>query len=349
MIRHILTILALFVLTLSIPAHAADPFTVSGVPVDARADTAINAQIAATEQGQIRAAELLINRLTLSSERYNAAPAPMTIETARSIIRGQQIGNEKRSANRYLGDITVAFNPQRVKAYIEDQGMNMITTQARPRLVVPIFNGQSANSDNPWTEAWAAGGYSHALTPIVINPEAAGLISAGEAISGNLSAIKAAAAAAGVNQVLIARATGGAPTYNISLTDIAVDTEVSTNAGTVIANDPLSGSNKAIEGLESEWKQASVNLAANAQTMIVSVLYTSLEDWTRLQDVINSSAQITDARLDALSKDGAMMTLTIGDMARLANELSYKGVRIETHPEVGTYLARNSYRLSASR
>lgn len=344
MIRIYTTLIAAFFLAFATLAHAADPFTVAGVPVDAVADTAINAQIAATEQGQIRTAELLIERLTLDRARAAANLPPMSIETARSLIRGQQIGNEKRSANRYLGDITVAFNPRRVKDYLESNGLTMISTQARPRLVIPIFNGEAPNSENPWTEAWSRGGYSHALTPVISNPEAAALVSTQDAVSGNIDALKAAAAAAGVSQVLIARADGGAPTYQIYLTDIAIDTGVKTNPGTVISNDALSGAANAVETLEYSWKDASVNLAANAQTLVVSVLYNSHEDWLRLQEAINSSAQITDARLDALSKDGAMMTLVVGDLGRLANELKFKGVKVENDPKIGTYLARNNYR-----
>ncbi len=338
------TLLGFTFLLLSPLAHAADPFTVAGVPVDASADTAINAQIAATEQGQMRAASLLIDRLTLATERAGSALPPMTIETARSLIRGQQIGNEKRSANRYLGDITVAFNPRRVKKYIESSGLTMITSQSRPRLIIPILNGEPADADNAWTQAWARNVYAHALTPIISNPEAAASISAQDAISGDLEALKIAAKAAGVNQVLVARATGGAPTYQVYLTDIAIDTGIKRNAGTVIANDPLSAADKAVETLEFSWKNASVHIAANAQTMIVSVLYNSHEDWMRLQEAINTSAQITDARLDALTKDGAIMTLTVGDFSRLANELSYKGVKVENDPKIGTYLARSHYK-----
>lgn len=343
MIRIFTTLFAALIFAFAAVAYAADPFTVAGVPVDARADTAINAQIAATEQGQIRTAELLVKRLTLDSARSNANLPPMTIQTARSLIRGQQIGNEKRSVNRYLGDITVAFNPSRVKEYLANNGLDMISTQARPRLVIPVLNSQSPNAANDWTQAWSRGGFNHALTPIISNPEAAGLVSAQDAVSGNIDALRAAAAAAGVSQVLIANASGSG-SYTISLTDIAIDTGVKTNVGTVSASGPLQGASRAVELLEGGWKEASVNLAANAQTMVVSVLYNSHEDWLRLQDAINSSAQITDARLDALSKDGAMMTLTVGDLGRLANELQFKGVKVESDPKIGTYLARNNYR-----
>ena len=325
-------------------AYAADPFTVAGIPVDATADTAINAQIAATEQGQIRTAELLIERLTLDSARAGANLPPMSIETARSLIRGQQIGNEKRSAKRYLGDISVAFNPSRVQEYLTSKGLDMISTQARPRLVIPVLNGEEPNAENEWTQAWTRGGYSHALTPVISNPEAASLVSAADAVAGNIDALQAAAAAAGVRQVLIARASGGGSSYQVYLTDIAIDTGVKTNAGSVSAIGPMDAAGKSVQRLENSWKDASVNLAANAQTMVVSVLYNSHEDWLRLQEAINSSAQITDARLDALSKDGAMMTLTVGDLGRLANELQFKGVKVESDPKIGTYLARNNYR-----
>ena len=343
MTRIITIVFAAFVWAYATLAQAADPFTVAGVAVDASADTAINAQIAATEQGQIRTAELLIQRLTLDSARAGANLPPMTIESARTLIRGQQIGNEKRSANRYLGDITVAFNPSGVRDYLAGFGLDMISTQSRPRLVIPVLNGEAPNADNLWTEAWTRGGYAHALTPVISNPEAAGLVSAIDAVSGDVDALRAAAAAAGVSQVLVARADGGAGSYSVTLTDVAIDTGVKTNAGRLNASSPMNGASQAVAMLESNWKEASVNLAANAQTMIVSVLYNSHEDWLRLQEAINGSAQITDARLDALTKDGAMMTLTVGDLGRLANELSFKGVMVKSDPKIGTYLASNSY------
>jgi hypothetical protein len=336
-------VFAFLFLAVSSLAHAADPFTVAGIPVDATGDTAIEAQIAATEQGQIRTAEILIKRLTLDSALMNANLPPMTIETARSLIRGQQIGNEKRSARRYLGDITVAFNPQRVKDYLKSSGLDMISTQTRQRLVIPILNGEAPNAENAWTEAWARGGFAHALTPVISNADALALITAQQAVSGDKNAIAAAAAAAGVRQVLIAQANGGEGNYRVSLTDISIDTDTRTRLGSVSGVTAFDAAARSVDSLESAWKEASVNLAANAQTMIVSVLYNSHEDWLRLQDAINSSAQITDARLDALTKDGAMMTLTVGDLGRLANELKFKGVQVTSDPKIGTYFARNGY------
>jgi len=93
--------------------------------------------------------------------------------------------------------------------------------------------------------------------------------------------------------------------------------------------------------MENDWKQSAVSLAANSVAITVSVLYDNQSEWLRLKDAINGSAQIQDARLDAISKDGALMTLTYGgDIGRLRNELSFKGVDVRNDPKIGTVLAR---------
>ncbi|MGB0906504.1 MAG: DUF2066 domain-containing protein [Maricaulaceae bacterium] len=331
-------------------AHAADQFTVSGVRVDAQAETAIQAQIAATEQGQVTAAQILIERLTLESERVSKNLPPIDIDVARKLIRGQQIGNEKRSANRYLGDITVAFNPSRVQSYLRENGLNMITTQARPRLVLPILNGQSPFADTAWARSWTSGGHGHALTPIITDTARRGsrtVITAGAASRGDMDALKRAGQHFNVEQILVAEASGGRGQVTVSVSDYAIDTGERRDLGTVRASSYAEAAAKIVNRLEADWKQASVSLAATAQSMTVSVLYDNLSDWQSLQSVINGSAQIRGARLDALSKDGAMMTLTYGgDMDRLQNELAYKGVKLGVHPKIGTYLARSNFRVN---
>ena len=73
----------------------------------------------------------------------------------------------------------------------------------------------------------------------------------------------------------------------------------------------------------------------------MSVLYQSHNEWLNHKEAINGSAQIQDARLDALSKDGALMTITYGgDINRLRNELSFKGVDVRNDPGLGVVLAR---------
>ncbi|MEP1229598.1 MAG: hypothetical protein ABJG88_02875, partial [Litorimonas sp.] len=100
-----------------------------------------------------------------------------------------------------------------------------------------------------------------------------------------------------------------------------------------------------VEQLEDDWKAASVTLASEATTSPVTILYGSHSEWQTLQQAINTSAQIQDARLDALSKDGALMTVTFGNLDRLRTELQFKGVDVRLDPDLGlVFVGANSGR-----
>ncbi|MDA8708858.1 DUF2066 domain-containing protein [Hellea sp.] len=332
--KYIITTLAAFIVFLSAGfAHAADPFTVSDVPVDATGSSPIEAQTLATRDGQARAANILLNRLTVESERLAKGTTPISEDNAQKMIRAMEIDNEKRSSTRYLGDITVAFNPSAVQAYLRQVNLTMISSQSRDRLVLPLSNGQ-IDTLSPWFQAWEKSGAEHALTPIralsvsqaETLPVAAGAISAMDA-----SALNQIGALYNVQQLLIADDLGGA----VRVTDIALDSGQRQNF-TVNG-----GPSVVIDKLETEWKSAAVSVAANAVEMPILILYDNHGEWLRLKEAINDTAQIQDARIDALSKDGALMTITYGgDISRLRNELSFKGVDIREDPKMGVVLGR---------
>ncbi|MBC6403486.1 MAG: hypothetical protein GDA35_07675 [Hyphomonadaceae bacterium] len=350
MVRFILLCICAFLVSAGGGARAADPFTVAGVPVDAKGENAIEAQIQALSDGQVAAARILMNRLTLLSERSRKDVPPFTLETVAPLVRALEIANEKRSANRYLGSITVAFNPSRVQSFLRNHGLNVITTQSRTRLVIPVLSGQPLWSENPWSTEWNTRAYSHALTPIrSFQPDEANeaneanedIINAPQAGSIDMDALRRAGQRFGVGQILVAEASAGLDLVTVRLTDIALDTGQVRDLGTVTAGDYRTGAAQSVTKLENDWKQAYVSLSQNAETLSVTVLYKTHADWLSLQDTIDGSFQIIDARLDAISKDGAMMTIRYGgDMNRLAGELGFKGVEIEHHPELGVIIYR---------
>ena len=145
----------------------------------------------------------------------------------------------------------------------------------------------------------------------------------------------------GVDQLLVVKSSSLTGSIGAEVIDIALDTGQRRNLGRVLGVDYQDLANQIVGTLESDWKQASVSTAENAVSMAVSVLYDSHSEWLRLKDSINGSAQIQDARLDALSKDGALMTITYGgDIGRLRNELAFKGVDVRNDPSLGVVLAR---------
>ena len=149
--------------------------------------------------------------------------------------------------------------------------------------------------------------------------------------------LQAIAAKYGLNQLLIVETSG-------SITDVSVDTgsrqSFFVQPGTSASD--TSFADRVVAHLEADWKAASAVLVGEVVTSSVSVLYNTHSDWIALQDTINTAAQIKGARLDALSKDGALMTISYGgDIERLANELRFKGVRVERDPNLGLVFKRS--------
>lgn len=320
-----LSLFAVPALLWPVQATAADPFTVAKVSVDARADSAIEAQTQAVQTGYIRAARELLNRLTLDSERAALGLPPLTVSVVGPLIRGQTIDNERRSNTRYVGDLSISFNPAAVQTLLRDANLTMVTSQARDRLAIPVGVGtRSALATDIMS-----GRYAHALTPIkAINvDDLASLYGAAPTDA----QIQRLATKYGVDQVLIISQSDGG---RITATDLSIDTGASARLS---ANGGMAG---LIASMEKSWKEMSAVTSENAQTATVSVLFGSMEEWQRLQGAINNSAQVRDARLDALSKDGALMTISYGSLDRLSAEMAQKGVRVVNDPNLGLVIRR---------
>jgi len=323
-------------------AYAADPFTVTGVAVDATAGNAIEAQTLASQDGQLRAAQLLLERITLDSERLVKPLPELTAQNVQRMIRAISVDNEKRSANRYLGELSVAFNPREVQSFLRTHELTLVSSQARPRLVVPVtmigddFEG-TATQD--LVRAFQAGGFAHALTPI-------SAVSDIQAFAPDEAQLQSLAAQFGSNQLLVVEGSTTGFGFTANVTDFTVNTGESRRASVTGAPSANALATQIVMQLETDWKSASVTLASEATTSPVTVLYGSHGEWQSLQQAINTSAQIQDARLDALSKDGALMTVTYGNLDRLRTELQFKGVAVRQDPKLGLVFAGvNSGRL----
>lgn len=352
MFLRILTAL-LFVLgsamSMAVNTYAGDPFTVSGVHVDATAENSIEAQTLAGLQGQVAAANILVERMSLASERQAHGFAGVSETDAPRMIRALEITNEKRSANRYLGDITVAFNRAAVEQYMRAKGLRLISTQSRKRLVIPTVQGLDLWEPNSWNDAWQQANIEHALTPmqaITPNLDVLRIIKNPDARTLNMQKLKAIGRVYGLQQIMIVNATQEGTGYSATIQDIAVDTENSRYLGRVRGLTAEETMANIVAKVEDDWKNSAVT-AVNTPTVIlpVSILYRTHDEWISLKDIINGSAQIRSAQLEAVSKSGALMSLYYGgDIERLRNELAFKGVSLREDEFLGMVMTRTGYR-----
>ncbi|MFC4724637.1 DUF2066 domain-containing protein [Glycocaulis abyssi] len=338
---------------LAAPASTQDVFTVSGIGVDERAGTTTEAQAAAFRAGQIAAAQALLERLTLGEDRISAGLTSIPADAAQEMVAGLEVSGERRSANRYIATLTVNFDARSVRNYLRGQNIAFVESQAARTLVVPVIerDGNVGLWGGAWYEAWRSGPHANALTPHIglgslmsgegddAVPVGRNVISASAAQSGDEFALRELAALYGVSRVAVITAREGegiirasGTVYDFSGPDTAVSDLAS--AASQSGYDELA--RRIVQTAQEAWKREVVVRGGEASEVTVSVLYSSMAQWRSLQRAITGASLISNARLDAVTTTGAVMTITHrGERDQLVRELAQRGARLEEERGLG--------------
>lgn len=336
---------ALLVAAFAAPAMAS-PYTVSGVEIDAEASSAFEAQRAALARGQTRAAQMLVERLTLPQDRMEAQLPPMDPDTAAQLIAGLQISDEQRSSTRYRAQVSVQFDPRAVRRYLTGMGIPFVESQAEPVLVVPVLDTPSGPQifGGPWYEAWLEGGYANALTPMVAlgartdsagDPVGARLVSPGGL---DQTALRALADAYDVDAVAVirARSSAGSVRAGGELVRFTDEGAVSDPIASQTVNGFSQAAGAIVREREEAWKRQAVVRGGETAELEITLLFNSLREWRALQNAVAGASLIQNARLDALSRTGAAMTITHrGARDQVRAELAARGAEFSEEPDLG--------------
>ncbi|MEZ5935532.1 MAG: DUF2066 domain-containing protein [Alphaproteobacteria bacterium] len=138
-------------------AQTADLYTVSNIPVDATAADAVAARSRALEQGQREGLRRLLKRLVPASD-HGRLPDAATLNADR-YVQNFEIEGEQLSNTRYLADMTIAFDAERVRELLEAERLPFSEEVSPPVLVLPLFKSPADTvlwpDNNPWWSAWA--------------------------------------------------------------------------------------------------------------------------------------------------------------------------------------------------
>lgn len=349
--RHLAAMgLTLMITALAAPAFAS-PYTVAGIEIDAEANTAFDAQRAALAQGQTRAARILIERLTLAQDRMEAQLPTLDPDTAAQLIAGLQISDEQRSSTRYRARIAVDFDPRQVRNYLTGRELPFVESQAEPVLVVPVMDGPDGAQifSGPWYDAWLDGGYANSLTPMIAlgsrtgldgGPVGRGIISASQALSLDARALRDLAQAYDVDNVAViqvrsssggVRAAGDLVRFNAGEDGPEIESIPSQ-----IVNGYADAARAIVREREETWKRQAVVRGGDSAQLEITLLFNSLREWRALQSAVAGASLIENARLDALSRTGAAMTITHrGAREQVRSELAARGAEFSEDSELG--------------
>src|SRR5215472_10825006 len=164
--RLLLTLFVIFAAASSASrlAAAGDAFTVSGIKVDATAQSAIEAQTKAINSGRAKAWQTLYRRLTKQQD-WGRQPA-LDDATLQRLLRSYQARDQRSSTTRFVANMTYVFNANAVRRILQQENVAYSDVTARPVLVIPLAPGWSAQT--PWTKAWKDPRFAHGAVPLVL-------------------------------------------------------------------------------------------------------------------------------------------------------------------------------------
>ncbi|MDB5360040.1 MAG: hypothetical protein JWO51_1337 [Rhodospirillales bacterium] len=166
-------ILALAVLLRAEPSAAAGfppAYVVADVPVDATAQSSVQAREAARAQGVHKAFRQLLERLTAKTD-WARLPQPPD-DTINKLMQDFEVKDEHSSSVRYLASYTYRFSPNGVRKLLRDAHLNVTELASKPVVIVPALQAGGTtrlwDDPNPWLAAWSAADGKAGLVPWIL-------------------------------------------------------------------------------------------------------------------------------------------------------------------------------------
>ncbi|MGE0661573.1 MAG: DUF2066 domain-containing protein [Hyphomonadaceae bacterium] len=309
-------------------------YVVAGVHVDETAANAAAAQQAGFAAAQRAGFERLVRRLTVPDELAQRGVPQVEPATIERLVLSVDVEEERRSATRYIGRLTVRYDPSGVRALLRQFNLSVVDTRTAPVLVAPLMtDGTAVETATLWRNVWANGGFGDELVPLVTAP--ADLQGAPAWQTAQPFAQSAAAAS-----VLYATLRVQGATATAALVEI--DANARRDRGEVTARINGEGeaalraalaslADQASMRIQNDWKARVATGAGQRARISASALYTNQAQWERIKDALEAAAQtlISEIRIEAVGRNGALVSFYfVGDREQLAAELNRRGVAL---------------------
>lgn len=315
-------------------------YAVAGVYVDVNVPNAVAARQAAFESAERIGFERLVKRLTPAEQLAASPVATPDQATLDRMTISTDIEEEHLSATRYIGRLTVRFDPAQVRAILTAQNLRVIDTRTAPTLVAPLVaDGTPPETLATWRDVWTNGGFQQELAPLAVAPDAlqgapsweaaAPFAQAAAAASALYATLRVQGSSASVQLVQVSAAgvqDRGRITAAINGADAAslraALASLAQSASDVVQNDYKS-------------RAATTGVAAQGARVSASALFTDEHQWQKIKDALGaaSATLISQIRIEAVNREGALVSFQfVGDRAQLVAELARRGVSLQDSP-----------------
>lgn len=327
----------------ALPAWAG-PYEVAGVFVRETADNAVAAKERAIAEGQARALQIVLQRITHSSDHARLPQVPP--ERVQDYVAFFGLDDEQTSATTYTASLNFRFEPSSVRQLLEQHGIYYVENQAPPAFVVPVFRmgGEIVFAgNNPVLQAWQSYDVHNTLTPVKL--PAGDVTEHGLApravIAREPDAMSTLRYVNDTQYVLIAlcEAEDADARITCSLRGNAPVGEVDLEESYAGGSDPLAVAQSAAGSflgvLEDRWKDQGGRLSfdqGGAPTGIpvqVRVAFSGLAEWQALRGRLSELPGVSGIEIVSLNARGAMLSVYYaGTGWQLSDALAATGLNL---------------------
>lgn len=331
-------------------AHAAGPvetniFAVQGVAADVTDKDVASAKNKALFEVQMKAIVMLAQRL--GNETFAAEIAKLEPKDVLPLLKSLSIEEEGTGPGHYIGKFTVRFIPEKVQRLFESYGVAVVSEQATPMLVLPIWKaaeGSQLWEENLWRTAWLNLHAEQSLVPLIIpigDLEDTAAITAEDVLNLDPIKLETLRRRYGTRTILVAIAepaegNGVRAMMNgeSELGKITFDKIYTADPATLEASAALAASRfhaVMVDKYKSDTSRVRqvASDAMASHSIPVAVPFSSPSEWNAIRSRILSSPGIIGVDVSTLGGDGAVIRLMyVGDLQVVQTSMQGTGLQM---------------------
>ena len=345
-----LVLLATMIMLGALPAHAAGPvetsvFAVQGVSADVTDKDVATAKNKALFEVQMKAIVMLAQRL--GNETFAAEIAKLESKDVLPLLKSLSIEEEGTGPGHYIGKFTVRFIPEKVQRLFESYGVTVVSEQATPMLVLPIWKaaeGTQLWEDNLWRAAWLSLHAEQSLVPLIIpigDLEDTASITAQDVLNLDPIKLETLRRRYGTRTILVAIAEPAEGNGVRAMMNAESELGKITFDKIYTADPPALDASAALAAArfhavmidkyksdKSRAQQVSAD-ASVSHSIPVTVPFTSPSEWNAVRSRILSSPGIIGVDVSTLAADGAVIRLMyVGDLQVVQTSMQGTGLQM---------------------
>lgn len=316
-------------------AEQNNQYVISGIEVDVTSKDVKEAQKEAFEEGQRKAFEQLLQKLTRQKETI----IDIAADHLTAMIDSHMVETEKRSGVRYIAKLTFNFNRSKIENFLIEKGIEFNPYESRPVLIIPVSQVNNKDllweEENIWREEWEKASFEEYSIPCELpegNLQDIQDLSAQEALTQNVLEVqklikryKSQGAA-----IVYHSPDGGAQAWFVSntghvlmipLTDIKKEEDK-----LKVIEDILNHIEQFIKTL-TEWE------ATKSSHRTVQIHVQNQAQWISTQKSLKQIPTVKQLKVNSLSPKKIDILLDyIGDVESLQNSLEQHNLQLEEAP-----------------